>query len=140
VAALDAYLLGTDPRPDPQATHAMALAERIRTDRTIRRVAQLAESEGISPRSLQRLFATYVGVGPKWVILRYRIHEALERAESTGTGRAPAEPGPGAGSGSGSRRDIDWAALAEELGYSDQAHLVRDFKATVGVPPTAYGK
>ncbi|MER7773428.1 hypothetical protein ABTZ21_00270 [Streptomyces sp. NPDC096191] len=29
-------------------------------------------------------------------------------------------------------------ALAAELGYADQAHLVRDFTATVGVPPTAY--
>lgn len=116
VAALDTYLLGVGPRPDPQAAHAMAVADRIRTDRTIRRVARLAEAEGVSVRSLQRLFAAYVGVGPKWVILRYRIHEALERAES----------------------EVDWAELAAELGYSDQAHLVRDFTATVGVPPTAY--
>ena len=72
----------------------------------------------MSVRLLQRLFAGYVGVGPKWVILRHRIHEALERAES--------------------ERDVDWAALAADLGYADQAHLVRDFTATVGVPPTAY--
>ncbi|RYJ20101.1 AraC-family transcriptional regulator [Streptomyces sp. L-9-10] len=130
VAALDAYLLGVGPRRDPRAAHAMALADRIRTDRTIRRVAPLAEAEGLSVRSLQRLFATYVGVGPKWVILRYRIHEALERAES----------GAGAGAGTGAEADVDvdWAELAAELGYSDQAHLVRDFTATVGVPPTAY--
>ncbi len=53
-----------------------------------------------------------MGVGPKWVILRYRIHEALERAETD--------------------RTTDWAALAADLGYADQAHLVRDFTATVG--------
>ncbi|MEV7089748.1 helix-turn-helix domain-containing protein [Streptomyces sp. NPDC093085] len=117
VAALDTHLLARGPRPDPGATHAMALVDRIRTDRTIRRVARLTAEEGVSARSLQRLFATYVGVGPKWVILRYRIHEALERAEH------------GA---------VDWPALAADLGYSDQAHLVRDFTATVGVPPTAY--
>ncbi|PVE07873.1 AraC family transcriptional regulator [Streptomyces scopuliridis] len=122
VAALDSYLLGIGPRPDPRAAHAMAVADRIRTDRTIRRVARLSEAEGVSVRSLQRLFAAYVGVGPKWVILRYRIHEALERAESeTGT-------------------EVEWAELAAELGYSDQAHLVRDFTATVGVPPTAYAR
>ncbi|MFJ1745875.1 DUF6597 domain-containing transcriptional factor [Streptomyces sp. NPDC088116] len=122
VAALDAYLLSIGPRPDPRATLAMDLVERIRTDRTTRRVARLAEAEGLSVRSLQRLFAAYVGVGPKWVILRYRIHEALERAESAPGGEA------------------DWARLAAELGYSDQAHFVRDFTATVGVPPTAYGR
>jgi AraC-like DNA-binding protein len=118
VAALDAFLLGLDPRPDPQADLAMALVDRVRTNRAIRRVADFARAEGMSVRVMQRLFAAYVGVGPKWVILRYRIHEALERAET--------------------ERAVDWAGLAADLGYADQAHLVRDFTATVGVPPTAY--
>ncbi|MDQ0795772.1 helix-turn-helix domain-containing protein [Streptomyces sp. B1I3] len=118
VAALDAYLLPLAPRPDPQADRAMALAELVRTDRSLLRVDALARAEGLSARSLQRLFSTYVGVGPKWVILRHRIHEALQRA---GT-----DPEP------------DWAALAADLGYSDQAHMVRDFTATVGAPPTAF--
>ena len=126
VAALDAFLLGLEPAADPQALRAMMLVDLVRTDRTIRRVAELAAAEGMSARSLQRLFAAYVGVGPKWVILRYRIHEALERAES---GEDPAVEGA-----------PDWAELAAELGYSDQAHLVRDFTATVGVPPTAYAR
>ncbi|MFI8193055.1 DUF6597 domain-containing transcriptional factor [Streptomyces sp. NPDC085946] len=120
VAALDAFLLRHGPRPDPQAALAMALADRIRRDRTIRRVGDFARSEGMSVRSVQRLFAEYVGVGPKWVILRYRVHDALERAESSS--------------------GTDWAALAADLGYADQAHLVRDFTATVGVPPTAYAQ
>ncbi|WP_055493054.1 helix-turn-helix domain-containing protein [Streptomyces sp. TP-A0356] len=120
VAALDAFLLGLDPRPDPGADLATALVDRIRTDRTIRRVADFARSEGMSVRVMQRLFAAYVGVGPKWVILRHRIHEALERAET--------------------ERAVDWAGLAADLGYADQAHLVRDFTATVGVPPTVYAQ
>ncbi|MER5475292.1 helix-turn-helix domain-containing protein [Streptomyces sp. NPDC002685] len=118
VAALDAFLLDLDPRPDPQATLAIALVDRIRADRTIRHVGEFAEARGMTVRALQRLFSAYVGVGPKWIILRYRIHEALERAETS-------EP-------------VNWAALAADLGYADQAHLVRDFTATVGVPPTAY--
>ncbi|MEU3919382.1 helix-turn-helix domain-containing protein [Streptomyces sp. NPDC029004] len=134
VAALDAFLLGLEPAADPQALRAMELVDLVRRDRTIRRVAELAEAEGVSARSLQRLFAAYVGVGPKWVILRYRIHEALERAEAAED--AAAEGGGGA-SDAGA---LDWAALAAELGYSDQAHLVRDFTATVGVPPTAYAR
>lgn len=118
VAALDAFLLRHGPAPDPQADLAMELAARIRADRTIRRVGDLAREAGLSVRALQRLFSAYVGVGPKWVVLRYRIHEALERAESAAA--------------------VDWADLAAGLGYADQAHLVRDFTATVGVPPTAY--
>ncbi len=120
VAALDAFLLDLAPEPDPQADLTMALVDRIRTDRAIRRVGGFAREQGLSTRALQRLFAEYVGVGPKWVILRYRIHEALERAETD--------------------RAVDWAALAADLGYADQAHLVRDFTATVGVPPTAYAQ
>ena len=100
------------------ATLAIALVDRIRADRAIRHVGEFAEAQGMTVRALQRLFSAYVGVGPKWIILRYRIHEALERAETAET--------------------VNWAALAADLGYADQAHLVRDFTATVGVPPTAY--
>ncbi len=120
VTALDSFLLALDLRPDPQAELATTLVDRIRTDRTIRRVTDFAHTEGLSVRLLQRLFAAYVGVGPKWVILRYRIHEALERA--------------------GAEEPVDWAGLAADLGYADQAHLVRDFTATVGVSPTAYAQ
>lgn len=118
VAALDAFLLGLGPRPDPAADRATALVQRVRADRSVRRVAALAAQEGLSVRALQRLFTEYVGVSPKFCILRYRIHEALERATT--------------------EAEVDWALLAADLGYSDQAHLVRDVTATVGVPPTAY--
>ncbi|MGV9276468.1 AraC family transcriptional regulator [Streptomyces griseosporeus] len=120
VAALDAFLLSLPWAPDPQADLAVELVEHIRTDRAVRRVGDLARDRGLSVRSLQRLFSAYVGVAPKWVILRYRLHEALELA--------------------GHRRDVDWAALAADLGYADQAHLVRDFTATVGVSPAAYAQ
>ncbi|KRC99436.1 MULTISPECIES: helix-turn-helix domain-containing protein [unclassified Streptomyces] len=120
VAALDAFLLSLDPEHDPRADQAMDLVEQIRADRTVRRVADLARAGGLSVRALQRLFAAYVGVSPKWAILRYRLHEALELA--------------------GTRQDLDWAGLAADLGYADQAHLARDFTTTVGLPPTAYAQ
>ena len=65
-----------------------------------------------------RLFADYVGVSPKWVMRRARLHEAAERADS-------GEP-------------VDWASLASDLGYADQAHLTRDFTVTIGVSPSRY--
>lgn len=117
-AALDRLLLSFAPVPDESAELAMRLVDIARTDRSLMRVADYADRAGLSVRALQRLFADYVGVPPKWVILRYRVQEAIERA-------AP---------------DVDWAGLAAELGYSDQAHLVRDFTATIGVSPTAYAR
>jgi AraC-like DNA-binding protein len=68
-----------------------------------------------------RLFAKYVGVSPKRVIQRYRLHEAAERF-----GQA--------------ERSAGYADLALELGHSDQAHFVRDFKAIVGVTPAVYAR
>ena len=67
-----------------------------------------------------RQFTRYVGVSPKWVIQRYRLHEALERLER------------GA--------EVDRVELALTLGYFDQAHFVRDFKRFVGVSPGDYAR
>lgn len=118
VAALEDYLLDVDPQPDPvsaEVTGWVREAER-RTD--IIRAEQLAEYAGKSLRSLQRLFTEYVGIGPKWVIQRFRILDATAAAH-------------------GGER-VDWAALAAELGFSDQAHLTRVFRQVVGTPPAAY--
>jgi AraC-like DNA-binding protein len=84
----------------------------------LRRVDKLAAALDVPVRRLQRLFADYVGASPKWVMRRARLHEAAERAERGG--------------------HVDWAGLASDLGYADQAHLTRDFTATIGVPPSRY--
>ncbi|MEH0845129.1 AraC family transcriptional regulator [Micromonospora sp. CPCC 205711] len=115
--ALDAFLTAWAPEPDPTTTEAVALAEEIRVDRSVLRVDDFAQRHRISTRRLQRLFLDHVGVGPKWVIRRYRLQEAIEQA-------AVASP--------------DWSAVAAELGYSDQAHLIRDFTAVTGVSPAVY--
>ena len=64
------------------------------------------------------MFNQYVGVGPKWVINRYRMHEALERMEQDDA--------------------LEWTRLALELGYFDQAHFIRDFKALIGRSPREF--
>ncbi|MEU4333316.1 AraC family transcriptional regulator [Micromonospora lupini] len=117
--ALDAALTAWAPDRDPAAEEAVRLAESIRADRTVLRVDDFAARHDVPVRRLQRLFTEYVGVGPKWVIRRYRLQEAVERAAG-----AP----------------LDWAGLAANLGYSDQAHLVRDFTAVAGVSPAAYAR
>ena len=114
----EALLCSVRPERDPLAEQVAALVSRITADPGLRRVDQLSAASGMTARSLQRLFADYVGVSPKWVMRRARLHEAAERADS-------GEP-------------VDWACLASDLGYADQAHLTRDFTATIGVSPTRY--
>jgi AraC-like DNA-binding protein len=118
VAAAEGLLRGLSPVPDPVAAQVADLVERITADSALRRVSALAEVFGLPERRLQRLFAEYVGVSPKWVMRRARLLEAAHRAD--------------AGDG------VDWGALALDLGYADQAHLTRDFTATLGVPPAKY--
>ena len=78
--ALDTLLTAWQPEPDPMAEEAVRLAEAIRTDRTVLRVDDFAARHDVPVRRLQRLFLDYVGVGPKWVIRRYRLQEAVEQA------------------------------------------------------------
>jgi AraC-like DNA-binding protein len=118
VASAERLLRGSGAAPDPVAARVAEIVGRITADPGLCRVATLADDFGISERQLQRLFAEYVGVSPKWVMRRARLHEAALRAD-TGD-------------------DVDWAALARDLGYADQAHLTRDFTATLGTPPARY--
>lgn len=131
-ALADAFLRDRLPPgpPDPRIAQVSALVETITARPQLLRVDELAGELDMPVRQLQRLFAEYVGVPPKWVLRRARLHEAAARAD-----RAAADPSGRSGtSGAG----IDWAALAADLGYSDQAHLTRDFTAAVGAPPGRY--
>lgn len=117
---VQSFLCALRPRPDATVALVDSIARRAAEDRAITRVEHLADAFDIGRRSLQRLFHDYVGVSPKWIIQRYRLHEAVERIATDGT--------------------IDWAALALDLGYADQAHFVRDFRRLVGEPPARYAQ
>lgn len=114
----EAFLTQLRPTLPPAARRARDLVERVQADPSVRSVETLAQLAGLAPRSLQRLLRRTVGVSPKWVLLRYRLHEALARLEHD---EIP-----------------DWAALAVELGYFDQAHFTKHFKAFVGATPAEY--
>ncbi len=82
------------------------------------RVQDICDAFSIHERALQRLFSHHVGVSPKWVIGRYRMHEAAGRLEQ------------------GSEESL--TELAHSLGYFDQAHFTREFKKITGDTPSAY--
>ena len=79
-------------------------------------VASLAGQLGVSERQLHRRFVAAVGYGPKLLhrILRFRRFLRLA---------------------AGVTRD-SVAALAQDTGYADHAHLVRDCQELAGLPPT----
>jgi AraC-like DNA-binding protein len=78
-------------------------------------VDRLAADLGISGRQLERRFLNEVGIGPKLLcrILRFQqIFRAVERS------------------------DRNWARIAVDCGYFDQAHLIRDFRQFTGETPS----
>jgi AraC-like DNA-binding protein len=83
-------------------------------------VDDITERFGLTARTLQRLFQRYVGVSPKWVLRRYRLHEA-----AAALAREQHRP---------------WADVAADLGYFDQSHFIRDFTAAIGLTPGAYAQ
>jgi AraC-like DNA-binding protein len=119
IAVVSRFLAARAPeRPDPRYGRLLAVVRAILEDRSITRVDQVASRFATSPKTLQRLFQDYVGLGPKTLIRRYRIHDAADRLAE--------DPG------------VDLARLAAELGWSDQAHFTHDFKDLIGSPPAEY--
>jgi len=120
VALVEGFLRERWPPPDPQVELVQRIVAALLHDRTIARVDDVTEMFGIGPRTLQRLFQRYVGVSPKWVLRRYRLHEAAAVLAR--------------------ERHRPWAEVAAELGYFDQSHFIRDFTAAIGMTPVAYAQ
>jgi AraC-like DNA-binding protein len=104
--------------PDPRVALVQEVIADIQRSAPDEGVAAVAQRHHLSVRTLQRLFAQYVGVGPKWVQQRYRLHDAIEGLDR--------------------RQRQDWTRFALDLGYYDHAHFVRDFRALVGHTPAQY--
>lgn len=114
------FLRHLAPVHDENMMRVNEMVDIIRSERQITKVDHLVSRTKLTKRSLQRLFSQYVGISPKWVIQRYRLHEATEQVAAG--------------------EIVDWSKLAVELGYFDQAHFIKDFKAMVGLTPTEYAK
>ncbi|MDN4503585.1 helix-turn-helix domain-containing protein [Alteromonadaceae bacterium BrNp21-10] len=105
----------TNPQLDEKAKLSRQIVAYIEANKMMLTVTELCEKFSIEQRSLQRLFKSYIGVSPKWVIDRYRIMDALTNLNN------------------GS--NINMTELAHDLGYFDQAHFNHTFKALTGLSP-----
>lgn len=81
-------------------------------------LAALADHVGMSHKHLITRFHEDVGVTPSRLRRILRFHRLVRRLDGDA--------------------DPDWAALAPEHGFSDQSHLVREFRALAGVTPTQF--
>jgi AraC-like DNA-binding protein len=81
------------------------------------RVSELAERVGRSVRTLQRRVRTSTGCPPKRFLAMQRFRRSVYEIAAGGDGLS---------------------VIASELGFSDQAHLTREFRRHAGVTPGAF--
>ncbi|MDX8433958.1 MULTISPECIES: AraC family transcriptional regulator [Mesorhizobium] len=80
------------------------------------RVSLLADELGWSRKHLAAKFSDAIGIGPKTLSRIVRFNRALSLSK---------------------HQLDDWAGIAADCGYADQAHLVREFRDLAGETPTA---
>jgi len=115
---LDQLLFSQQLKTDENIITLNEIVASIEVDPEIMKVSDICNKFIMEPRHLQRLFVKYIGVNAKWVINRFRMHDALTSVEAN--------------------ESIDWAMLAIKLGYYDQAHFIKDFKGLIGKTPKNY--
>jgi AraC-like DNA-binding protein len=111
--AMAAFLRESAPKRNPILENAI----RAFDDVALRSVADVNAATGLSPKRLGALFRDRVGLTPKafWRVRRFQA--ALRELEA------------------GERLGAEVAAL---VGYFDQAHFDREFRAMTGMSPRAY--
>lgn len=81
-------------------------------------IGDLSAAAGVSGTHLAQRFTELVGVTPKRLARTYRFAATVFAIDPTGP--------------------VDWAGLAGDAGYFDQAHFGREFRAFTGLTPTRY--
>ena len=102
----------------PQSHHAAVGHALAAFRRGPRRIADVVDETGLSPRRFIRLFSDEVGLTPKSFcrIRRFqRTVTLLHRAQA-----------------------VDWAETALACGYCDQSHMIHDFQDFAGLSPANY--
>jgi AraC-like DNA-binding protein len=117
-ALVDQFLLERlveGPRPSPEVAWAW---RRLVASGGGVPIGQLADEVGWSHKHLITRFRQQVGLAPKAAARLVRFDRVWRRIDQRGP--------------------LDWAQLAREAGYADQAHLIRDFRQFTGTTPTGF--
>jgi AraC-like DNA-binding protein len=112
---LEAELMARAIRPLQRRAEVDFAIERLTHAPQDYSIAMLSEHVGLSARRFTRLFTLEVGLTPKLYARVQRFQRVLECMQS------PAR---------------DWAVVAQDCGYFDQSHLIRDCRSLSGFTPT----
>jgi AraC-like DNA-binding protein len=99
-------------RQDPAIAAAVSLLDRGVS------VRETGSRVGLLPKTLVRRFRERVGLTPKRLSRVRRLQRIIGLLQGAAS--------------------IDWCMVAAEHGYTDQAHLIHDFRDLAGLTPAAY--
>ncbi|HEX6452878.1 MAG TPA: helix-turn-helix domain-containing protein [Trebonia sp.] len=117
VRVLRAWLLPVAAGVDDRGRLVNEACHLAEDDPGLTRASDLAVRVGVSPRSLERLVRSHIGMTPKWLIECRRLqHAATTLFAAPGT---------------------DLSALAAELEYTDYPHFSRQYNRVLGESPRA---
>lgn len=117
VRLLRAWLLPIAANVDDRGRLVNEACRLAEEDPAITRAAELSARLGVSPRSLERLVRSHIGMTPKWLIECRRLQHA-----ATTLFASP---------------DTDLSVLAADLGYTDYSHFSRQYHRVLGESPRA---
>lgn len=117
VQGLENFLLHQQPLFSDKQHQVNQWLQQIESNPELTRVEHLEHEFQQSKRQLQRVLQHYVGLSPKWILRKYRMHQALDKLEAD---------------------NFDLQQLLLDLDYSDQSHFIRDFKSFTGTTPRHY--
>lgn len=115
MASILATRMRAENRPHPAVSAAL---RRIEEDEGSLRMGRLTNELGLSSRRFIEVFSSHVGLSPK-SYYRLRRFQKVLRAIHEG-------------------KQSNWADIACEGGWYDQAHMIRDFKEFSGLTPSEY--
>jgi len=118
--AMDSFLLSMVPAAGILDHHVMQVVFRMIGSQGETTVQEAIADLPISSRQFRRRFQKLVGLRPKELLRIQRLRSCAK--ESLGN------------------PNRSWVELAAQLGYSDQAHLTREFRNLLGVTPSQFDK
>jgi AraC-like DNA-binding protein len=117
-ALMDQFLLrrlAGGPRPSPEVGWAW---QRLAATGGAVPISRIADEVGWSHRHLIARFRQQAGLSPKTAARLVRFDAVWQRIDQ--------------------RRPLEWGQVAADVGYADQAHLIRDFRQFTGTTPAQF--
>lgn len=115
---IDKFFLNIPVEDSSHGQLIQSIFRKIDSDRSLRTVASVSTAFNISERTLQHIFREEVGTSVKWIIMRVRLLEAVKESFS--------------------QDKPNWAEIAYQYDYSNQAHFITDFRRVFGISPQKY--